>query len=171
MCLCRFLTKLHQLVGFLNGQRVQIHAINCFIKMQGCGTQIATCPMTLAQRIIAGQCIIRVIQQHLELPNRLIPALLLLVEPAQEVPSVRSIKTAFENLLTEVNSIRETSLGLKRLCLLEYPCDLASGNPPARSRAHSPTSPSHSRGWTRMTNSTEVARATHVTHDASITSA
>src|SRR5579884_1856713 len=127
--------------------------------MHCCRAQIPTCSVALTQGVIAGQCVVRIVQEHLKLADRLVPTLLFLIEPAQEVPSVRSIKAAFENLFTEVDSIREPPLGLKCLCLFECSCDLASSNPPARSRAHSSTSPSHSRRWTRMTNSTKVARA------------
>src|SRR6185437_11138356 len=103
---------------------IQIYAVNGLVKMHGSGTQIAASAIALSQRIIAGQGIIGIVQQGLELSNRLIPTSLFLIEPAQEVTSIRSIEATFKNLLAEVDSIIETTLSLKGLSLSKGSSDL-----------------------------------------------
>ncbi len=117
MRFCRFLAQLHQLIRFLNRQGIQIDAINRLVKVRGRGMQVAPGPVALTERVEAGESVIRVIEQHLELPDSIIPALLLLIEPTQEIAGIRAIKAAGQNLLAEVDSIGKTSLGLIRLCL------------------------------------------------------
>src|SRR5258708_28990277 len=92
--------------------------------MHGCGVQVAFGAITLSQRVIARQRIIRVVQQLLELVNGLVPAPLLLIDPTQKVTGIGSIKTAFENLFTDDNRIVETPPGLKGLSLSQHPPDL-----------------------------------------------
>jgi hypothetical protein len=117
MCFSGFLAELHQLVSFLESQRIQIHTVDGLVKV-GCGSaQVAPCSITLSQCIIAGECIIGVVQEHLELADGFIPPMLLLIEPAQEVAGIRSIKPAFQDLFAEVDSIIKPPLGLKGLCL------------------------------------------------------
>ncbi len=117
MRLCRLLAQLHQLIGLLSRQRVQVDAVDRLVEMHGRGLQIALRPVALAEGVEAGKGVIGIIEQHLELPDGLIPPLLLLIEPAQEIAGVRSVKAAGQNLLAEVDSIIKTTLGLKRLCL------------------------------------------------------
>src|SRR5260370_29098527 len=118
--------------------------------MHGCGVQVAFGAITLSQRVIARQRIIRVVQQRLELVNGLVPAPLLLIEPTQKVTGIGSIKTAFENLFTEVNRIVETPLGLKSLRLSQRPSDLSGRNPFTGALSHPSTGhaiPSKRRSW------------------------
>ncbi len=77
-----FLAELKQLVRLLDRQGVQIHAINGFIKMNRRCAQIAVRAIALPQCIVARERVIGVIEQQLELTDSLIPALLLLIQPA-----------------------------------------------------------------------------------------
>src|SRR5258706_3512 len=105
--------------------------------MHGCCAQIAASAITLPERIVARQGIVGIVQQRLKLANRLVPTPLLLIEPTQEVTSIRSIEAAFKNLLAEVDSISETTLGLEGLSLSEGTSDLTCCNAFTRDRTHS----------------------------------
>src|SRR5581483_1073584 len=132
-------------------------------------TQVAARPVALSQRIVTGEGVIGIVQKRLKLANGLVPPPLLLIEPAQKIPGVGPIKAALENLLTEVDSIVETTLGLKGLSLFERPCDLAGCNAFTRGGCHPSSHACRSHCRTRAP--TKIARATHITHDARITSA
>src|SRR5260370_9111969 len=93
-------------------------------------------------------------------------------KPPQKVAGIRSIKAAFKNLFTEVDSIVEMTLSLKGLSLPQHVRDLASCYSFTRIWSHPSTSHACS-GKSRpgISHSPEVARPPHITHVASITSA
>ena len=66
MRLRSFLAELHQLIGFFSCQRIQIDTIDGFIKVHGRGAQIASGAIALTKRIVAGECIIRIVEQASE---------------------------------------------------------------------------------------------------------
>src|SRR5947209_6399941 len=128
MRFCCFLAELHELIRFFRGQGIQVDTIDGLIKVDGSGTQIALRPVALTQGVITGESIVRIVEQHLELRNRLVPALLFLIEPAQKVARVWPIKATFQNLFTEVDSIIKTTLGLICLSLPQDAGDLAGSH-------------------------------------------
>src|SRR6266581_5693119 len=87
---------------------------------------VTFCAIALPQSIVARKRIIWIVQQCLKLTNCLIPATLLLIQPPQKVASIRSIKAIPKNLFTEIDSIGETTLGLKGLSLSKHASNLAS---------------------------------------------
>ncbi len=162
-----FLAQLHQLVRFFKGKGIEVDPVDRFVKVHCRRAQIATRPIALAQSIITRERIVGIIQERLELANRVIPAFLFLIQPAQEIPRVRPVKTTLQNLLAEGDSIVKTTLGLKGLCLFKCACHLCGCDASTRGRSSGHICRSHCR--TRP--STKVACATHITHDARITSA
>ncbi len=166
------LAQLHQLIGFFRRQGIQVDAIHRLVEIDGRGAQIALGAVALTERVEARERVIGIVQQRLELANRVIPAPLFLIEPAQEVAGIRSIESAFDDLLAEVDSIGETPLALKGLCLAQNARNLAGRNTFTRSwrcPASSCTCCRKSRAW--ITSPNRFARATHITHHASSTSA
>ena len=155
------LAELQQLIRLVALQRVQVDAVHRLVEVVRGVLDVALSASTLAERIVAGERVVGVVQQLLELAGRLFPAVRFLIEPAEEIVHIGAIDTASEQLLADLDRLAELTLLLQLLRFTERRGHLGAIQTRATTSFIAP--------WTVPATSAPVVGRTHPAHALALT--